>query len=276
MLTPGPVGRARPNRSRRRFITGLATLPLLVSSCAFDRRRVGSDDVEGSQPTEEPASNGRLSTRPRQPETVTPTPPGVETLDLGEGGRALVYIPVEHRPDRPSPTVVLFHGAGGRAEDALGLLRPLADEAGMIVVAPQSRRRTWDLVLDDYGPDVALLDEALGQVFGRYVVDPAHLGVAGFSDGASYALSVGAINGDLFSDVIAFSPGFWAAGDVHGSPSFFVTHGTDDKILPIDSTSRRLVPRLERAGYDVTYVEFDGGHVVPGELAAESVTWFLS
>jgi len=32
----------------------------------------------------------------------------------------------------------------------------------------------------------------------------------GFSDGASYALSVGITNGDLFTHVIAFSPGFVA------------------------------------------------------------------
>ena len=31
---------------------------------------------------------------------------------------------------------------------------------------------------------------------------------SGFSDGASYALSLGAANGDLFTHIAAFSPGF--------------------------------------------------------------------
>jgi phospholipase/carboxylesterase len=53
------------------------------------------------------------------------------------------------------------------------------------------------------------------------------------------------------------------------------THGTDDDVLPIDATSRRVVPMLERAGYDVRYREFTGGHAVPGDLAAEAVMWFL-
>jgi predicted esterase len=59
-----------------------------------------------------------------------------------------------------------------------------------------------------YGPDVDFINRSLQYVFDRYTVDPARLGIAGFSDGASYALSLGLPNGDLFSHIIAFSPGF--------------------------------------------------------------------
>jgi phospholipase/carboxylesterase len=100
--------------------------------------------------------------------------------------------------------------------------------------------------------------------------------VAGFSDGASYALSLGLGNGDLFTHVIAFAPGFMAPEAQVGSPRLFVTHGVGDRILPIDVCSRRLVPRLERAGYDLLYREFDGGHVVPPVLASEAMRWFLT
>ena len=95
-------------------------------------------------------------------------------------------------------------------------------------------------------------------VFEHYAVDPAHLAVGGFSDGASCALSIGGMNGEVFSHVIAFSPGSWVSGRNLGSPSYFVTHGTDDEILSIASTSRRLVPMLERTGYQVSYREFVG------------------
>ena len=224
---------------------------------------------------DEPAVAGRIGARPRQPDTVAATPPGDHVLDVGPGRRALLYLPVDHRADQPSPLAVMLHGAGGSAEDGLGLLRGLADEAGLILVAPKSHGATWDLLLDSYGPDVALIDDALAQVFDRFAVDPNHLAVGGFSDGASYALSLGGVNGDLFSHVVAFSPGFWVPGTTSGSPSFYVTHGTDDQVLPISSTSRRLVPKLERAGYDVRYHEFVGGHVVPTDLAADAVLWLL-
>ena len=37
----------------------------------------------------------------------------------------------------------------------------------------------------------------------------------------------------------------------------------------------RIVPRLEAAGYDVKYREFDGPHAVPSEIAREGLSWFI-
>ncbi|MFP5247954.1 MAG: alpha/beta hydrolase, partial [Thermoanaerobaculia bacterium] len=107
-------------------------------------------------------------------------------------------------------------------------------------------------------------------------VDPAHLCVSGFSDGASYALTLGLANGDLFTHCIAFSPGFLQAVEQVGKPRFFISHGNDDQILPVHLCSRRIVPRLERAGYDVRYREFAGGHTVPGEVASDAMQWFVA
>jgi phospholipase/carboxylesterase len=106
-------------------------------------------------------------------------------------------------------------------------------------------------------------------------VDASRLAVGGFSDGASYALSLGVTNGDLFTHVIAFSPGFLAPAGKHGSPALFVSHGTRDRVLPIDVCSRRLVPQARREGYRVEYREFDGGHAVPPEIARGALDWFL-
>jgi predicted esterase len=114
----------------------------------------------------------------------------------------------------------------------------------------------------------------LGRAFSHCAVDPARVGVGGYSDGASYALSLGLANGDLFSGVLAFSPGFLAPTGQKGSPRVFVSHGTGDEWLPIDSCSRRIVPRLQSAGYEVRYREFDGGHVVPPAIAREAASWF--
>ncbi|HVL03809.1 MAG TPA: hypothetical protein VM386_05160, partial [Acidimicrobiales bacterium] len=105
---------------------------------------------------------------------------------------------------------------------------------------------------------MALLDQALEHVLGHYAVDAGDIALGGFSDGASYALSLGALNGELFRSVIAFSPGFWVQGKSRGMPAFFVTHGTGDQVLPVASTSRRLVPQLQGAGYEVSYHEFEG------------------
>ena len=104
-----------------------------------------------------------------------------------------------------------------------------------------------------YGPDVEFIDRALDWAFDRLTLDTRKLAITGFSDGASYALSLGITNGDLFTRVIAFSPGFMAPATRRGKPQAFVSHGTRDRVLPIGSCSRRIVPQLDHAGYRVRY-----------------------
>ncbi len=142
-----------------------------------------------------------------------------------------------------------------------------------LLLAPESRGRTWDVILGGYGSDVAFLDSALAAVVARCPVDTTRLAVGGFSDGASYALSLGLANGDVFGAVLAFSPGFMAPLESRGRPRVFVAHGVQDRVLPIDRCSRRLVPVLRRAGYDLSYREFDGGHGMPAGVVAEAVDW---
>ncbi len=114
-----------------------------------------------------------------------------------------------------------------------------------------------------YGPDVAFIDRALERVFDRLAVDARRLAMTGFSDGASYVLSLGLTNGDLFTHLIAFSPGFLAPATKRGKLPVFVSHGNRDGVLPIQETSPRIVPELERDDYEVRYREFDGPHTGP-------------
>jgi phospholipase/carboxylesterase len=130
---------------------------------------------------------------------------------------------------------------------------------------------TWDVIRGGYGPDVRFIDQALAAVFARFAV--GSVAVSGFSDGASYALSIGLANGDLFGHVLAWSPGFMAPAEAVGRPRVFVSHGTDDRVLSIDRCSRRLVPVLRAEGYDVRYDEFAGGHMVPPGILAASLDW---
>ena len=125
----------------------------------------------------------------------------------------------------------------------------------------------------EFGVDPAFLDHALAWTFDRVAIDAQRAWIAGFSDGASYALSLGIANGDFFSRVLAFSPGFVIPVDERGRPRFFVSHGRQDPILPIDQCSRRIVPELRHAGYDVRFDEVDGGHRMPPEVLAGAGQW---
>lgn len=211
-----------------------------------------------------------------QPAATTPTTkPGTYPLGITSGRDGLIYIPAGYKADQPMPLVVLLHGAGGDARGGLSILQSLADEFNLILLAPESRGRTWDFILDGYGPDVAYIEKALAQTFGRYKIDASRLAVGGFSDGASYALSLGITNGGLFTHVLSFSPGFMDASRPEGKPRIFNSHGTRDQVLPIDRCSRRLVPDLQRRGYEVIYREFDGPHTIPYDMAREAVAWFV-
>lgn len=222
------------------------------------------------------SAHGRLLSRPAA-DLTDPTPgPGLHRLRLDRGRDGLLYLPVAHAAATPAPLVVMLHGAGADAHDLLEPLQGLADALDVVLLLPESRGQTWDLIGRGYGPDIEFIDRALEALFARVRIDPARVAVAGFSDGASYALSLGLANGDLFTHILAFSPGFVVVDEQVGRPHVFVSHGRDDRVLPVDAGSRSIVPRLERAGYEVRYDEFDGGHELLEHIAGEAVDWFVS
>jgi len=252
--------------SRRRFLhaAGLGAAGAVASAC----------DVGGVKDALALPVGARLSARPGTP--TAPATLGEQSLSLGDGRDGLLYVPASYAAAKPAPLVLMLHGATGSARGALRPFRELADDAGLVLLAPESRGTTWDAIRADYGPDIAFIDRALAWVFQRVAVDPDRLTIEGFSDGATYALGVGLTNGDLFPRVIAFSPGFILPVDPHQRPHVFISHGTRDQILPIEQCSRRIVPQLERARYDVEYREFDGPHTVPPEIAKDAIAWMAA
>lgn len=264
------------NRQVIRNLTAVLLLPILAACDVDLTGGEGRPNTELSMPSTVVASaeGGRLGSRPAEP-SLSPDASGLHQLGLTSGRDGLLYIPSGYRPDTPTPLIVMLHGAGGDARGGINPLLDRADRAGTILLAPDSRDRTWDVILGRFGPDVSYLDRALAHVFDHYRVDPNRVAIGGFSDGASHALSLGLTNGDLFGHILALSPGFSAPGELNGRPRIYVSHGTDDRILPIDRTSRRIVPLLESRGYDLLYEEFAGGHEVPRDNVGRALDRFV-
>jgi phospholipase/carboxylesterase len=250
--------------SRRTFLR-VATAGALLAACDDVRQAISQlpafDDGEG-----------RLTARPGedQPRNMRP---GQRSLGITSERDALLYVPPEARGGRRVPLLVSLHGAGGGSE-GLGRFRFAADR-GVAMLVPYSSGPTWDRTFGAFGEDVEMIDRALAATFRRVPIDTERIALAGFSDGASYALSLGLTNGDLFGFVIACSPGYFAPGELQGRPDVFISHGTDDRVLPIDQTSREIVPLLRDADYDVTFVTFHGRHEVPPQILRRAITWFL-
>lgn len=217
---------------------------------------------------------GRLQARPQPPKERGTA--GLYPLDLADERDGWIAVPDGYQAEQPAPLILMLHGAGGNAMGALVLLQQASLFSSALVLAVESRQQTWDIIRGHYGPDIRFIDQALEQTFKRYAVDKQRIAIAGFSDGASYALSVGLTNGDLFGHILAFSPGFMVVKEQVGQPRIFIAHGRSDMVLPIERCSRRLAPQLKQAGYSVTYQEFDGPHTVPAAIAEQGLQWFMA
>jgi len=219
-------------------------------------------------------ARGRLTARPgREPAKALAA--GLHTLAVPGSRDALLYIPRAVDATAKVPLIVSLHGAGGNAPNGIHILQAQADQYDFAVLAPASHRATWDFIAGGYGPDVAALDHSLSETFRSLNVRPESTAISGFSDGASYALSIGIANGDLFHDILAFSPGFLSPPSEQGRPRVFISHGNRDAVLPIRDCSRVIVPKLRKAGYDVTYREFNGPHTAPADIKEEAMRWWL-
>jgi phospholipase/carboxylesterase len=238
--------------TRRAFLAAIPTL-----SCGFSQ----------------PAARARFLARPKA--AAAHTAPGLHPLGLRNDRDALLYIPQSVERYDKAPLIVSLHGAGRNADRGIDLLRALSDEHGFLLLAPASAAPTWDAIGGFYGPDPGFINRSLAKTFEMRNVDPAKIAMAGFSDGASYSLSVGLANGELFTAVFGFSPGFVVPGERAGKPPVFISHGTEDPVLPIDQCSRRIVPQLQREGYKVTFREFEGKHTLPPDVASAAIRWFL-
>ena len=219
------------------------------------------------------ADPGRLGFRPHKPtRTITP---GEHVLEDDNGRRSILFVPSTYDASKPAPFLLALHGATGSGDSMLRGTRPPAEKHGVIVLSPSSRDNTWDAIRGSFSTDVARIDRMLGDVFDQCAIDPRHLGVVGFSDGATYAISLGIINGDVFTHIIGHSAGFIIPGNIHGRPKVYMSHGRQDPILPIDQCGRRIAAQLTRQAYVLRFDEFDGGHMASPEIRETAMAWFV-
>ena len=256
-----------PSLSRRdalKFLTAAAGSTIL-GACGLE---TNNQDPIVTLPS------GSITPRPGVPTNIAT--PGLHELPDNNGysfGR--YFVPSSYNPDTAIPFVLLFHGANQRSTDIMTPMSALADEKGFALMAIDSREYTWDLMANGYfGIDRNFINRALPAVFNLIRVDPNKVGVAGFSDGASYALALGLINGDLFKRIVAFSPGFVVDGyPFTGTPDVYITHGTNDPVIPVSNTKTVIIPRLQSANISVDFHEFDGVHEIPAQQMRDAATW---
>ena len=142
------------------------------------------------------------------------------------------------------------------------------DRRRAFFLVPRSLLPTWDLIASSERPDLDFLEYAYDLVYRRYPIDPARQALLGYSDGASYALSVGLSNPTLFRAVMAWAAGFIALEpgfdpDAARKPDVLLEYGTHDQLFPFEHVALPMRANLERAGYTVQFRVDEGGRHWP-------------
>jgi predicted esterase len=189
--------------------------------------------------------------------------------------RAFAYVPAD--VTGPVPLIVLLHGAGGDARNFLNQFKREADARGVILISIQSNGRTWaQRKPKDGEADVANIKAAIIALSAKAPFEPGRTTVLGFSDGASYALSVGMAYPELFRTIVAFSPGYaFAPSNLDTQQRIFIAHSRRDPILPVENT-RQMVKGLESAGFAPEVHWFNGGHEIDPELKKAAFDFALA
>ena len=180
-----------------------------------------------------------------------------------------------------APVVILLHGAGGDGRRLIENLRAEADASGFVLLAPKSAGRTWDMIeamafmpararsFRFAGGDSARIQRTFAHLRQRARLTPGRVALAGFSDGASFALSLGPAQPGLYDLLIGFSPGFIVRPEsISGRQPAFVAHGRADPVLSFERSGERVASQLGAAGHPVTFHPFDGGHFMPPDAVA--------
>jgi predicted esterase len=203
-----------------------------------------------------------------------------------------VRLPHDYDPARAYPLVLGLHGIGGTPA-GLMQLGELFEEAGVIVATPQGpyavpgRRGVayaWNLAhLGPGAPDqqatawsIKYIADVARALAGQYHAEEVYL--FGFSQGAAFTMHAGLNHPEIFTGLIAVAgglhPGWFVEGVLERGTSLriYIAHSPDDEAVPYDyGTFAR--DTLTALGYDVTFREYEGGHVLRPELVREVLQW---
>jgi poly(3-hydroxybutyrate) depolymerase len=221
-----------------------------------------------------------LEHKPPEPRDE-PSPTGFVLVERG-ASRAVLLTPEEIDPARLYPLVTVLHGAGRQDELLVRACRDEPEKRQALFLVPRSFHPTWDLIASDERPDLDFLEWAYDLIYRRYPVDPARQALLGYSDGASYALSVGLSNPRVFRAVMGWAAGFLALDTRHvepgdPKPAVLLEYGTHDPLFPFQRVALPMRESLERLGYRVEFRVDEGGrHWPSGTFQSEALDWFQS
>ena len=221
----------------------------------------------------------RVKHKPTEP-TDEPSPTGFVWVERGPS-RAYLLTPDEIDPERSYPLLTVLHGAGRQDEQLAKGLRDEPERRQALFLIPRSLHPTWDLIVGAGRPDLDFLEYAYDLIYRRYPVDRTRQALLGYSDGASYALSVGLSNPCIFSAVMGWAAGFKLVDEAaiapdDPKPRVLLEYGSHDPLFPFEQIALPMKADLEARGYDLEFrVDSGGKHWPSSEFQSEALDWFF-
>jgi pimeloyl-ACP methyl ester carboxylesterase len=200
-----------------------------------------------------------------------------------DNGHYFLYVPPQLDQAKPAPALVFLHGSGGNFKAYTWLLSQVADELGMVLIAPSCGMGNWDAKL---GPRAvtAALDDAAKTI----LLDSGNIHLMGLSNGGLGVSRMAAgIDGGRFSSLVFLSAVCDQAA--LGSLSFAATWkdkpvlvltGRDDDRVPL-AYEQNCADMMECAGVLVDMSIFDAAdHFLffshRGEVIANLSAWLAA
>ncbi|MDG2333543.1 MAG: hypothetical protein P8Q97_04895 [Myxococcota bacterium] len=209
------------------------------------------------------------------------SPTGLVKVESGDS-QAVLLTPPTVDPEIQYPLITVFHGAGRQDEWLVKACQGAPEARQAFFLVPRSREPTWDLIAGGDGqPDLEFLEYAWDLIFRRYPIDGTRQVLMGYSDGASYALSLVLSNPGFFDAALCWAAGFAmmdrsAVGNQEKRTRFYLEYGTADELFSFDQVALPMRENLERAGYEVEFSVDEGGrHWPSGSFQGEALDWYF-
>ena len=195
--------------------------------------------------------------------------------------------------DRP-PVLIMLHGYGSNEGDLFSFAQELPPEFLIISArAPLSLgfgSYAWYSInfeansenfsnLTEAKMALGRVDQFIDEIIEKYQPDEKKVFLMGFSQGTILSIAYALNHPGKVQHVLALSgyvnqqliPGPLESG-AYADLDFFVSHGSDDQVIPVDG-ARRTPEFLRKLGIEHVYKEYPVGHGVAPQNFFDMLTW---
>lgn len=167
-----------------------------------------------------------------------------------ETGTYMAHVPASWDGSAPLPLLMFFHGYGQSGEVVMGNaeLMTLADEEGVLVIAPDGQEKRWAHqgapLRERLRDDDAFVRAVLADAKRRWPVDARRVWASGFSIGGSMTWHQACFQGGAFTAFLPVAGAFWRPHPEScpsGPAALMHVHGTGDTVVPMQGRPIREV-----------------------------------